>query len=436
MNTDTDPAAVDKEERFMLKLECMDKSGHLTDERIASAVRQFAPVLERVKAGEGLDPDAIGWLDTDQWAGEETLARLEKIAADVRGKSDAFVVIGVGGSNNAARSVVEALKGKGGCEIIWAGNTLSPAAMNRMLAQLDGKDFCIDCIAKNFETLEPGASFRVLRQLLVSRYGKEGAAGRIIATGTFGSSLEKLCRDNGFTFIPFPTDIGGRYTAMSNVGLLPMAVAGLDIRALTAGAKWMREELYETPAEENTALRYAVIRNLLYADGYALEMLSSFEPQLKWFYKWWIQLFAESEGKEGKGLFPVASEYSEELHSVGQFVQDGSPLMFETFLDVTEQQESLILKPDDVNDFFDYLNGKDFWEVNKASFRATRTAHADRLPCLTLSIPRIDMETFGELFYFYQFMCTVSGCILGINPFDQPGVEAYKNWMFKALGKV
>ena len=419
----------------MLTLEYMDKTGHLTEERIASAIKEYAPVLERVKAGEGLDPDATGWLDIDKWAGEETLARLEEIAADVRRKSDAFVVIGVGGSNNAARSVVEALKTKDGTEIIWAGNTLSPAAMNRMLAQLDGKDFCIDCIAKNFETLEPGASFRVLRQLLVSRYGKEEARKRIIATGTIGSSLEKLCHDHGFTFIPFPTDIGGRYTAMSNVGLLPMAVAGLDIRALVKGAKEMRKELYETSAEENTALRYAAIRNLLYGDGYALEMLSSFEPQLKWFYKWWIQLFAESEGKDGKGLFPVASEYSEELHSVGQFVQDGSPLMFETFLDVTELQESLLLRPDDVTDYFDYLNGKDFHEVNKASFLATRTAHADKLPCLTLSVPRIDMETFGELFYFYQFMCTVSGCILGINPFNQPGVEAYKGWMFRALGK-
>lgn len=419
----------------MLKLEYMDKTGHLTEERIASAVKQYAPVLDRVKAEENLDADATGWMDIDKWAGEDTLSRLEEIAADVRGKSDAFVVIGVGGSNNAARSVVEALKTKDGTEIIWAGNTLSPAAMNKMLSMLDGKDFCIDCIAKNFETLEPGASFRVLRQLLVSRYGREEAAGRIIATGTFGSSLEKLCNDNGYTFIPFPTDIGGRYTAMSNVGLLPMAVAGLDIRALVKGAQQMKKELYEAPAEENIALRYAAIRNLLHQDGYALEMLSSFEPQLKWFYKWWIQLFAESEGKDGKGLFPVASEYSEELHSVGQFVQDGSPIMFETFLDVTEQQQSLILQADDVTDYFDYLNGKDFWEVNKASFRATRTAHADKLPCLTLSVPRIDMETFGQLFYFYQFMCTLSGCILGINPFNQPGVEAYKNWMFKALGK-
>lgn len=420
----------------MLKLEWLDHTGHLSEERISGAMAEYAPVLEQVKAGEGLDADSTGWMDIDKWAGEDTLSHLEQIAADVRSKADAFVVIGVGGSNNAARSVVEALKTGSGMEIIWAGNTLSPAALNQMLSKLEGKDFCIDCIAKNFETLEPGASFRVLRQLLVSRYGKEEAARRIIATGTIGSSLEQLCREHGYTFLPFPTDIGGRYTAMSNVGLLPMAVAGLDIRALAGGAKQMREELYRASAGENIALRYAAIRNLLNRDGYALEMLSSFEPQLKWFYKWWIQLFAESEGKDGKGLFPVASEYSEELHSVGQFVQDGSPILFETFLDVEQQQSSLLLQPDEVADNFDYLNGKDFWEVNKASFHATRTAHAGKLPCLTLTIPRIDMESFGQLFYFYQFMCVLSGKILGVNPFDQPGVEAYKNWMFQALGKT
>lgn len=419
----------------MLSLSYIDHTGKLSDDRIAAAVSEYAPVLESVKAKESLDPNSTGWMEIEKWAGEDTLAKIEAIAKDVRAKSDAFVVIGVGGSNNAARSVVEALKTPDGTEIIWAGNTLSASAMNKMLAMLDGKDFCIDCIAKNFETLEPGASFRVLRQLLVKRYGKEEAAKRIIATGTFGSSLEKLCAVNGFTFIPFPTDIGGRYTAMSNVGLLPMAVAGLDVRAVVSGAKKMREELYTSSPEENLALRYAAIRNLLYGDGYALEMLSSFEPQLRWFYKWWIQLFAESEGKDGKGLFPVASEYSEELHSVGQFVQDGSPILFETFIDVAQQQSSLILEADDVVDYFDYLNGKDFFDVNKASFTATRTAHAEKLPCLTLTIDAIDEENFGALFYFYQFMCVVSGRILGIDPFDQPGVEAYKGWMFKALGK-
>ena len=421
----------------MLSLEMLDNTPQklLTDERVAIACREAAPVLEAVKAGKGLDTDSMGWMDVTKWAGEQTISRLEEIAAQVAAASDAFVVIGVGGSNNAARSVVEAFRGKSGVEIIWAGNTLSPAAMNRMLSMLEGKRFTIDCIAKNFETLEPGASFRVLRQLLVSRFGKEEAARRTIATGTPGSRLEEICREEGYTFLAFPTDIGGRYTAMSNVGLLPMAVAGLDIRALVRGGTEMQKQLYTLPADENPALRYAVIRNMLYHDGYHLEMFSSFEPQLKWFYKWWIQLFAESEGKCGKGLFPVASEYSEELHSVGQFVQDGSPILFETFLDIKEQQSSLICNPDEVDDRFGYLDGKDFWEINKASFMATRTAHAQKLPCLTLTLDRLDMETFGELFYFYQFTCVLSSVLLGVNPFDQPGVEAYKGWMFKALGK-
>ena len=362
------------------------------------------------------------------------MSRLESIAGEIRQKADAFVVIGVGGSNNAARSMVEALKGPGNPEIIWAGNTLSAPAMNRMLRSLEGKDFYIDCIAKNFETLEPGAAFRVLRRALREKYGADYPA-RVIATGTIGSPLEALCQKEGFTFLPFPTDIGGRYTALSNVGLLPAAVAGLDIRKVTGGARKMREAVYSLPPGENPALLYAAARHLLYEAGYRVEMLASFEPALGWFYKWWIQLFAESEGKEGKGLFPVASEYSEELHSVGQFVQEGSPILFETFLEVGETGEKLSLAPDGVSDGFDYLDGKDYGDLNAAAAEATRTAHSRRLPVLTLSVPRIDEETFGELFAFFQYACVLSSGMLGVNPFDQPGVEAYKRWMFKALGK-
>ncbi len=420
----------------MLKITTLDHTGRLTDTRISEAVKANAAVLDQLKEETSLPSDSIGWLDPEKWAGEEQLSRFEEIAAQVKKNSEAFVVIGVGGSNNAARSVIKALapESPSGVEILWAGNTLSPSALSRTLRALDGKDFSIDCIAKNFETLEPGASFRVFRQELARRYGKN-ASDRIIATGTIGSELEKLCTDNGCTFLPFPTDIGGRYTAMSSVGLLPMAVAGLDIRALVRGAEKMRHQLYTLPTEENPALIYASIRNLLYRDGYRMEMLSSFEPELRWFYKWWIQLFAESEGKEGKGLFPVASEYSEELHSVGQFVQEGTPLLFESFLEIEQPMESLLLYPDSMNDHFDYLNGKDFSEVNRASFTATRKAHAERLPTLTLRVPKLDMETFGELFYFYQFACVLSGLILGVNPFDQPGVEAYKQLMFRTLGK-
>lgn len=419
----------------MLNITIKDQKNIVTPEELANAMKAAAPVLERAKTGEEKYADSQGWLDLKKWAGEDTLSRIEAIAAEVRKNSDAFVLIGVGGSNNAARSVIKALADGSDVEIIYAGNTLSPHALNKMLKSLEGKDYVIDCIAKNFETLEPGSSFRILREAMAKKYTPEEAAKRTICTGTFGSSLEKLCEEEGYTFVPFPTDIGGRYSAFSYVGLLPMAVAGIDIRALVQGGKDMAAQLHETGAEDNLALKYAALRNLYNQKGYKLEMLASFEPQFSWFFKWWVQLFGESEGKDGKGIFPVAGEFSEELHAVGQYLQDGAPLMFETFLDVKEQQSSLVIHNDGKKDYFGYLDGKDFFEINKAAFSATVTAHSQKMPCLILELDRIDAYHFGQLFYFFQFACYLSGEILGINPFDQPGVEAYKGWMFKALGK-
>ncbi len=447
-------------------------------------LQTYGYLLQEVQEGGSQYADSLGWLDIEEWANQRALDTLQKLAEKICREADAFVLIGVGGSNNAARSVIEAIQKPGSPEIIYAGNTLSANALKKMLARLDGKSVYIDCIAKNFETLEPGASFRVLRGWLYERYG-EKAAERIIATGTKGSLLEKICMEKGYTFLEFPENIGGRYTAMSNVGLLPMAVAGIDIESLVKGAHDMQMELrgekpYDTHEKshvegaaraaqeewymqgtcgthvgENPAYQYACMRNVLYRQGYRVEMLSSFEPQFKYFYKWWIQLFAESEGKDGKGLFPVASEYSEELHSVGQFVQDGTPILFETFLDVQKRQDSLVLEADDtlvigrraaegknggliekrLVDGFGYLDGKDFWNMNKIAYEATVAAHSERVPCMTLEIGALDAYHFGQLFYFFQFACYLSCEMMGVNPFDQPGVEAYKKKMFEFLGK-
>ena len=419
----------------MLNINIRDSAARVTEEALLQAMRDAAPVPKRAQAGEEKYADSQGWLRLEQWAGEDWLRQIESIAERVKKTCDAFVLIGVGGSNNAARSVIEALKEDGGVEIIYAGNTLSPHALNKMLRSLEGRDYAIDCIAKNFETLEPGSSFRILREAMAKKYSPEEAAKRTICTGTYGSSLEKLCQQESYTFVPFPTDVGGRYSAFSFVGLLPMAVAGIDIRALVRGGRDMEALLHATDAASNPALRYAVLRNLYHRQGYALEMLASFEPQLRWFNKWWVQLFAESEGKDGKGIFPVAAGYSEELHAVGQYLQDGAPLMFETFLDVKEPTDHLVIRSDGKKDFFDYLNGKDFWDINRAAFDATVTAHSAKMPCVILEVGALDAYHFGQLFYFFQFACYLSGEILGINPFDQPGVEAYKGWMFKALGK-
>ncbi|MCL2368110.1 MAG: glucose-6-phosphate isomerase, partial [Oscillospiraceae bacterium] len=262
------------------------------------------------------------------------------------------------------------------------------------------------------------------------------AAGeRIIATGTPGSRLENLARENGYTFFTFPTDIGARFSTMSAVGLFPPAVAGVDIRALVSGALDMQKQLQETSAEENLALRYACVRNLLHQRGYSLEMLTFFEPRLRYFAKWWMQLFAESEGKDGKGIFPVASECTEDLHWVGQFVQCGSPLLFETFLSVDDPGEEVAFPPSRIDDGFAYLDGKNFSFLNRAAEAATIQAHQERLPCMKLSIPTINEYYLGQLFYLFQYSCYISATILGVNPFDQPGVEDYKAAMFRRLGK-
>ena len=388
-------------------------------------------------AGEEQYQDNLGWFSVDEAAGPERVDFLLEQAARVRADADAFVVIGIGGSNQAARAVVKALRPEDGPAILWAGNTISACETARLLKELDGyQSVYIDCIAKNFETLEPGISFRVLRHYLEQRYGQAEAAKRIFATGTPGSTLHQLCIDNGYTFLTFPERIGGRYSVGSDVGLFPMAVAGVDVKALVQGMRDMRDELRAAPAGENLALRYACLRKWMLEQGLSLEMLAFFEPRLDYFAKWWIQLFAESEGKDGTGLYPVVSSNSEDLHSIGQFIQQGSPILFETFVTVRARDASVVLPATDKKDYFDYLTGRDFWDINDTARRATMRAHSEGgIPCLELSIPAIDAHTLGELFYFFLFSCYLSCRLVGVNPFNQPGVESYKGYMFKNLGK-
>ena len=409
----------------------------LTEEVLDQRVQAAAPLLAEVLAGEEQYQDNLGWFSVDEAAGPERVDFLLEQAARVRADADAFVVIGIGGSNQAARAVVKALRPENGPAILWAGNTISACETARLLKELDGyQSVYIDCIAKNFETLEPGISFRVLRRYLEQRYGQAEAAKRIFATGTPGSTLHQLCIDNGYTFLTFPERIGGRYSVGSDVGLFPMAVAGVDVKALVQGMRDMRDELRAAPAGENLALRYACLRKWMLEQGLSLEMLAFFEPRLDYFAKWWIQLFAESEGKDGTGLYPVVSSNSEDLHSIGQFIQQGSPILFETFVTVRARDASVVLPATDKKDYFDYLTDRDFWDINDTARRATMRAHSEGgIPCLELSIPAIDAHTLGELFYFFLFSCYLSCRLVGVNPFNQPGVESYKGYMFKNLGK-
>ena len=384
---------------------------------------------------EDKDWPVTGWFHCAEAA--QQLDLIKEKAAEIRENADVFVLVGVGGSNQAARAVVKALRPEDGPAILWAGNTISACETARLLKELDGyQSVYIDCIAKNFETLEPGISFRVLRHYLEQRYGQAEAAKRIFATGTPGSTLHQLCMDNGYTFLTFPERIGGRYSVGSDVGLFPMAVAGVDVKALVQGMRDMRDQLRAAPAGENLALRYACLRKWMLEQGLSLEMLAFFEPRLDYFAKWWIQLFAESEGKDGTGLYPVVSSNSEDLHSIGQFIQQGSPILFETFVTVRARDASVVLPATDKKDYFDYLTGRDFWDINDTARRATMRAHSEGgIPCLELSIPAIDAHTLGELFYFFLFSCYLSCKLVGVNPFDQPGVESYKGYMFKNLGK-
>ena len=418
----------------MLSVKLEDRAAWLTGEEIDAAVRANVPVLEAVKTGEPQYRESLGWLDVDTWAGDAWLKRYEETAQMIRAEATALVVVGIGGSNQAARAVVDAIGEKGGLKIVWAGNSISAHSIRQALAELEGESVYVNIIAKNFETLEPGIGFRAMRDFLRERYGDEYPR-RVICTGTEGSHLEDLCQKHGFRFLPFPKEIGGRFTALSPIGLLPMAAAGMDIRAMAAGARQMRERLRAEGAEENIALRYAVIRNLLYQKGFRMEMLSFFEPRYFRFAKWWMQLFGESEGKDGKGLYPLFGNFSEDLHSIGQFLQDGTCVIFETFLEAEDSGASYVLHGDEVDDRFGYLDGKDFDEINRAACEATVAAHSEKYPCLRLRADAIDEKSFGELFYFFQFTCYLSARILGVNPFDQPGVEAYKTNMFKALGK-
>lgn len=420
-----------------ISLALTDTAGKIASAELTQAIERAAPILAREVVGDPKYSDTLGWRTVDEYASPADVQRLMALAETVRADADAFVTIGIGGSNQASRAAIKALRPKGGPEMLWAGNTISACEMARVLEQLDGKkSIYINCIAKNFETLEPGIAFRMLRQYLEKRYGETEAAKHVFATGTPGSPLEQLCNDNGYTFLQFPSRIGGRFSVLSDVGLFPMAVAGIDIAELTRGMREMRDRLWTERAEENIALRYACIRTLLLERGYALEMLSYFEPRLDYFAKWWIQLFAESEGKNGTGLYPVAASNSEDLHATGQFIQQGSPVLFETFVEVVEQDASVILPPEKKPDGFDYLEGKDFWEMNRVAQKAAFSAHSQRgVPCLTLSIPAIDARTMGALYYFFIFSSYLSCELLGVNPFDQPGVECYKEYMFQNLGK-
>lgn len=413
----------------------LDNSGLFLQNNFNKKVEENLSFLSLTMKGEERYASSLGWHSVSKWAGKEKIREYEEIGNRVREKADALVVIGVGGSNQAARAVYAALGKKSGTELFWLGNTISGDTYQKTIEKLDEKkSIYINCIAKNFETLEPGLGFRIMREYLKKRYGSSYSS-RIIVTFTENTPSWKMAEDEGYTLLPFPLAIGGRYSSLSPVSLFPLSVAGIDISALASGAIDEEKEIKGNISQTNSALLYATSRTLLYSLGYKVELLSFFEPRFYRFSKWWKQLFAESEGKKNKGLLTQEASYSEDLHSLGQFVQEGSPILFETFLNLKKKDYLVTVSPSPINDGFSYLDSKELWDINKAAYLATLTSHSKRFPTIIIDVDSLDEYSLGALFYFFQFSCYLSSSILFLNPFDQNGVEQYKKDMFKRLGK-
>ena len=393
----------------------------------------------------GRGSDFLGWLDLPVEEETQEIARIRAAAKTIRETSDVFVVVGIGGSYLGPRAAIELLqganrnlgKGKGDPMILYAGNTLSTRAWNELVKLLEGKDFSLCLISKSGTTTEPAIATRALRWLLERKYGTDGAKKRTYAiTDPQKGALRQMAEEEGWERFPIPQSVGGRYSVLTAVGLLPMAVAGIDPMEVMAGAAEAKKE-YDLRSFENPVWLYAAIRNLLYRKGKCIEILESFEPGFQSMGGWWQQLFGESEGKEGKGIFPVYAEFTPDLHSLGQLIQQGERNMFETMIRFDAPDNAYTIGSDYKNlDGLNYLEGKTLDFVDEQAYRGTLAAHVDGgVPVITVEAGKLDAAKVGELFWFFELSCAVSAYTLGVNPFDQPGVEAYKQNMFALLGK-
>ena len=410
----------------------------------ASVITARNTLVDRTGAGS----DFLGWIDLPADYDREEFARIRKAAEKIQKDSQVLLVIGIGGSYLGARAAIEFLShsfynnlpaGKRKTpEIYFVGNSISSKYMRDLQDLLEGKDFSINIISKSGTTTEPAIAFRVFKKLLIEKYGKEEAAKRIYATTEREKgALKHLADEEGYETFVVPDDVGGRYSVLAAVGLLPIAVSGADITALMEGAAEGRKKALETPYEENPALLYAAARNILLRKGKNVEIVANYEPSLHYVSEWWKQLFGESEGKDQRGIYPASVDLTTDLHSMGQFIQDGSRIMFETVLEVEESPAEILLEEEAVDtDGMNYLAGKSVDFVNKSAMNGTILAHTDGcVPNLKVTIPAMDARSLGQLFYFFEFACGVSGYLLGVNPFNQPGVESYKKNMFALLGK-
>ena len=426
-------------------LNCKHLSGFVSAEELKAIAPEIAAAHKTLHDKSGLGNDKLGWLDLPTNYDKEEFARIKAAAAKIKENSDVFIVIGIGGSYLGARAAIEFLTSpnynllcKDTPQIFYAGNSISSAALNEIVALCEGKRFSVNMISKSGTTTEPAIAFRVLRGILEERYGKEGARERIYCTtDKEKGTLKELADKEGYETFVVPDDVGGRFSVLTAVGLLPIAVAGADIDALMAGAKAAQDELVSTDLEQNDAYKYAAVRNVLYRKGYATELLVSYEPYFQMMSEWWKQLYGESEGKDNKGLLPDSVIFSTDLHSLGQYIQDGVRNLFETVVQIDKAKSELVIEAVDGNaDGLNFLAGKTMDYVNKKAFQGTVLAHNDGgVPNMVINVPEASEFELGYLIYFFEKACAVSGYTLGVNPFNQPGVEAYKKNMFALLGK-
>ncbi|WP_428911184.1 glucose-6-phosphate isomerase [Niallia sp. Krafla_26] len=396
----------------------------------------------------GAGSDFLGWIDLPVNYDKEEFSRIQKAAEKIKNDSDVLLVIGIGGSYLGARAAIEALQHsffnvlpkekRKAPQIIFTGNNISSSYMHDIIDLLEGKDFSINVISKSGTTTEPAIAFRLFRKLLEEKYGKEEALKRTyVTTDKARGALKTVADEEGMETFVIPDDVGGRFSVLTAVGLLPIAASGLDIEAMMKGAAAARDDFSSSELKENTAYQYAAVRNILYNKGKTVEMLINYEPALQYFAEWWKQLFGESEGKDQKGIYPSSANFSTDLHSLGQYVQEGRRILFETVIKVDKPKHELTINEIEKDlDGLNYLAGKSIDFVNNKAFEGTLLAHTDGgVPNLIVTIPQLDEYTFGYLVYFFEKACAMSGYLLGVNPFDQPGVEAYKVNMFALLGK-
>ncbi len=418
---------------FVTAAECKD-----IQQEVCAAAKTL-----REKSGEG--NTFLGWVDLPDNYDKEEFARIKACAKKIQNTCDVLIVIGIGGSYLGARAVIEFLKSplynnlkKNTPDIYFAGNSISAGALNEVLALCEGRDVCVNVISKSGTTTEPAVAFRVFRTLLEEKYGKDGARERIfVTTDRARGTLKQFSTDAGYETFVVPDDVGGRFSVLTAVGLLPIAVAGIDIDELMQGAADASHTYVDADISKNDCYRYAAIRNILYRKGKGVEVMASYEPFSAMFSEWWKQLFGESEGKDQKGIFPASVVFSTDLHSLGQYIQDGERFLFETVIDILNTGDTFAIPNDPANiDGLNFLSGMDLNEVKRKAMQGTILAHVDGgVPNLVIELDERNAFTLGQLIYFFELACAISGYMLGVNPFNQPGVESYKKNMFALLGK-